>query len=80
MKLGWFSDTYLPAMHGVTTSIRDFGEELTKRGHEIYLYVPSCDREYDKGMKIYSCKSIAFKPYPDMRTGFAIQMKIPKIM
>jgi len=79
MRLGYFTDTYLPTMHGVTTSIRDFGEELTNRGHEIYLYAPSCDREYDKGMKIYSCKSIPFKPYPGFHAGFALQMKIPEI-
>jgi len=79
MKIGYFTDTYLPSIHGVTTSIRDFGEELTKRGHEIYLYAPSCDREYDKGMKVYSCRSVAFKPYPGIRAGFALQMKMPKM-
>jgi len=79
MRLGYFSDTYLPTMHGVTTSIRDFGEELVKRGHKIFLYAPDCDREYDKGMKVYSCKGVDFKPYPGFRSGFALQMKIPEL-
>jgi len=40
MKIGVFSDSYKPYTSGVVTSISTFREELTKLGHEIYIFAP----------------------------------------
>lgn len=79
MKLGWFSDNYLPMQNsGVVVSIARFGKEMTKRGHEIHLYCPTADRETHNGMIIHSCNAMPFKPYPGLRLGYPINMNPPK--
>jgi 1,2-diacylglycerol 3-alpha-glucosyltransferase len=40
MRIGLFSDAYLPEISGVTTTVSWLKEELERLGHEVYLYVP----------------------------------------
>lgn len=40
MKIGIFSESYKPYTSGVVTSIATFKDELTQRGHEIYIFAP----------------------------------------
>lgn len=37
MKIGIFTDTYLPDINGVVTSVEMLNERLTKLGHEVYI-------------------------------------------
>ncbi|MDI9517946.1 MAG: RecX family transcriptional regulator [Bacillota bacterium] len=37
MKIGLFTDTYLPDINGVATSIKTLEDELVKLGHEVYI-------------------------------------------
>ncbi len=41
MKIGLFSDAYLPEISGVTTVVSWLKQELERRGHEVYVYVPA---------------------------------------
>lgn len=41
MRIGIFTDSYLPYTSGVVRSIQTFTEELTKLGHEVYIFAPS---------------------------------------
>src|ERR1700759_5043387 len=41
MKIGFFSDFYLPHADGITYSIESFRIELEKLGHEVYILTPS---------------------------------------
>ena len=34
------TDTYTPQINGVVTSIRLSAEELTRLGHEVYIFAP----------------------------------------
>jgi 1,2-diacylglycerol 3-alpha-glucosyltransferase len=38
MNIAFYSDTYLPAVDGVVTSMLDFKRELEKRGHKVYIF------------------------------------------
>ncbi len=40
MKVALFSESYLPYLNGVSISIRILQEELTRRGHEVWVYAP----------------------------------------
>lgn len=41
MRIGIFTDSYLPYTSGVVRSIQTFNEELTKLGHEVFIFAPS---------------------------------------
>ncbi len=40
MKIAMMTDTYTPQINGVVTSIRLSAEELTRMGHEVYVFAP----------------------------------------
>jgi len=40
VKVALFSESYLPYLNGVSISIRILYEELTRRGHEVWIYAP----------------------------------------
>ncbi len=41
MRIGMFTDYYLPVKTGVSTSVASFRDELEKLGHEVYVFAPS---------------------------------------
>jgi 1,2-diacylglycerol 3-alpha-glucosyltransferase len=46
MKIGIFSDRYLPLSDGICTSIETFRKELEKMGHEVYVFAPKPSWRY----------------------------------
>jgi len=40
MKIAFFTDDYLPYVHGVTTSIQNYRQALEELGHEVYIIAP----------------------------------------
>jgi len=48
MKIAMFSDTYLPQVNGVATSISLFRHELERMGHEVYVVAPVAPPGDDK--------------------------------
>jgi glycosyltransferase involved in cell wall biosynthesis len=41
MKIGLFSDSYLPSLDGISYSIETFRVELERRGHEVLVFAPA---------------------------------------
>ena len=41
MKIGLFSDAYLPEISGVTSVVSWLRRELERNGHEVHIYVPA---------------------------------------
>lgn len=41
MRIGFFTDDYLPTIHGVTRSMEAFRAGLEARGHEVFVIAPS---------------------------------------
>ena len=72
MKIGFFTETFLPQTNGVVTSIESFGTELVKRGHEVHIYCPKTEIKSHNGMIVHSKPSIPFLPYPEFKVGFPI--------
>lgn len=51
MKIGLFSDSYLPSLDGISYSIEAFRVELEKRGHEVYVFAPAPGIRYKEATK-----------------------------
>jgi 1,2-diacylglycerol 3-alpha-glucosyltransferase len=46
MKIGLFSDSYLPSLDGISNSIETFRLELEKRGHQVTVFAPAPGMRY----------------------------------
>jgi 1,2-diacylglycerol 3-alpha-glucosyltransferase len=40
LRIGIFTDTYYPTINGVSASTQYFAEELSRRGHEVFVFCP----------------------------------------
>lgn len=67
MKIAFFTDDYLPHIHGVATSIKTYREALEKLGHEVYIIAPKkpgYDDHDDHIIRMMSIKSYVFEKKP----------------
>src|SRR6266567_8184241 len=46
MRIGFFSDRYLPLTDGIAYSMEDARRELEKLGHEVYIFAPKPGLRY----------------------------------
>lgn len=68
MKIGMFTDTYLPQVNGVVTSIRTTVSKMEKLGHEVFIFAPSA--KGDKKLKesnVYRFHSVPFLWHKEYR-------------
>lgn len=70
MRIGFFTDNYLPATDGVVISIEAFRKNLEKMGHEVYIYAPESPGYKDKSPRVFRFKSQKFIKDPEMRFAF----------
>ena len=72
MKIGFFTDTYLPNVDGVVNSMVSFRGELEKRGHRVFVY-SSGDGSAAKGnrdRRVHYYDSFAFPLYPQYKIAY----------
>lgn len=67
MKIGIFTNNYLPNPYGVTQSIESFRRQFEKLGHEVFIFAP--------GWKGYADKNPHVFRYPSISTN--IKFKFP---
>lgn len=80
MRIGIFTDTYIPNINGVTTSIITLKEELEKKGHTVYIV--TCNNENYKFIhnnKMIKLPAIKTGIY-DYRLGQIYSIKATKII
>ena len=53
MRVGLFTDAYVPEVSGVTMAVRWYREELERRGHKVYVYAPRYERSNDDDDRTY---------------------------
>ncbi|MGC8676370.1 MAG: glycosyltransferase [Candidatus Micrarchaeia archaeon] len=66
MRIAFYSDTYLPAVDGVVTSMLSFKKELERRGHKVFIFTSgtlSSKKKYETS-DVFVHTGIKFKPYP----------------
>ncbi len=66
LNIAFYSDSYLPAVDGVVTSMLDFKRELEKRGHKVYIFASGKMSEKKKyeAKDVFLYTGLKFKPYP----------------
>ena len=70
MRIGFFTDSYLPALHGVEISIESFRKTLESMGHEVYVYAPEAPGYKDKNPNVFRFRSKRVIKNPEMRFAF----------
>jgi glycosyltransferase involved in cell wall biosynthesis len=75
MKIIYFTDTFLPAINGVVTSVKNFSQRLAQRGHLIFIFTTQAkeceDMEFGKGVKVKYFKSTSkLIKYPDFKISY----------
>jgi len=70
MKIGIFTDRYLPQTDGISFSTETFRQELEKLGHEVYVFAPSPSWRYkDASSRIIRFPAIKGLFFADWLTG-----------
>lgn len=76
MKIGIFTDSYLPYTSGVVRSIQTFKEELIKQGHDVYIFAPSyknCSKE-SRVFRFASIPSLTNRDF-SLAVPFSLRLK-----
>ncbi len=68
MKIAMFTDSYLPNIDGVVSSILAFKAGLEKKGHMMYVFAPDAEGQ-QKDPAVFRYKSIKFPPYPQYKAA-----------
>jgi len=75
VKIGIFTDSYLPYTSGVVRSIQTFTAELTALGHEVYIFAPSY-RNCDHESRVFRFASIPSPTNPDFALAVPFSLKL----
>jgi 1,2-diacylglycerol 3-alpha-glucosyltransferase len=71
MKIGMFTDSYLPAHDGVATSVAAVSKQLKKLGHDVYIIAPEYPHTKDPKY-VYRIFSVRIYKEPEIRVGLEI--------
>lgn len=72
MNIGIFTDTYFPQISGVAASIATLDKELTRLGHNVYIFTSTdnmANTAKEKG-KVFRFPSLAARFVPERRLAF----------
>ena len=67
MKIGLFTDTFLPEINGVVTVIQMMERKLTREGHEVHIFAPAYPGRHGNPTRVHRFPSLRFIFYPGMR-------------
>jgi len=69
MRIGYYTETYVPNVDGVVKSILAFRDQLVKSGDEVYIFTCGTQQliQSNKDPYVFYYDSIPFKPYPSYR-------------
>src|SRR6266404_6300358 len=71
MRIGIFSDRYLPQTDGVSYSIETFRVELEKLGHEVFVFAPRPSWRYkERSKRVIRFAAIKGMVWEDLLTSF----------
>lgn len=85
MKIAYFTDTFLPQINGLVSSIITIASALAAKGDEIIIFAPKPARgkrvDWNPfGIKLEFLRSIPSFLYPDLRAAMPVSLKILRIL
>jgi len=80
MKIGLFTDTFLPDTNGVVTVIQMMERELTREGHEVYIFAPAYPGWHKNEPRVHRFPSLRFLFYPGMRMSIPYSRRAFKVI
>lgn len=75
MRIGVFTDSYLPYTSGVVRSIETFKEELTGLGHEVFIFAPEY-RNFSEEKNVFRFISIPSPTNRDFSLALPFSLKL----
>lgn len=81
MNVGIFTDTYLPQLSGVATSIETLRQQLEKQGHHVYIFTstdPKAPERIDEP-NVYRFASIPFVGFKERRVTYRGGLQVLEI-
>src|SRR3989344_6577560 len=75
LKIGFFTDGYLPQPDGVATSVATTAEALRKLGHEVYIVAPKHPNFKDNDPQVFRLRSIRVYKNMEWRGALPIPEK-----
>ncbi|HAF69784.1 MAG: Glycosyl transferase family 1 [Acetothermia bacterium 64_32] len=79
MKIGLFSDTYLPQINGVTTTVHWLREELERLGHEVYVFCPHYGRERPDP-RVIRLPAVTFPFHRESRVALPLPIRARRVL
>src|SRR4030042_2625447 len=76
MKIGYFTDGYLPQNNGVATSVEELHDSLTDRKHEVYVIAPKYPNYKDDNPNVFRLKSFRLYKNPELRLSYMFPDRI----
>ena len=58
MRIGFFTNTYLPATGGIITVLENYEKEMEKRGHDVFIFAAGHRDYQDKDPRVFRFRSI----------------------
>ena len=69
MKIAFFTDSWLPNVDGVVTSMLNYRKELEHRGHDVWIFTTGSRESMllNKDPQVFAYRAVPFPPYPQYR-------------
>lgn len=80
MKIGIFTNNYLPNSYGVTISIESFRKEFEALGHEVYIFAPKWKEYEDSNPNVFRYPSVSTEIKFKFPLAIPYSFKIRKIL
>jgi len=76
LTIGFFTDTYLPEVNGVVTSLQSATKALRRRGHRVIIVAPSNASPVEDDPDVFRFRSTPFPFYPQFRMAFPLPGRV----
>lgn len=76
MKIGLFTDGYLPQINGVATTVDEMKYSLKELNHHVYIIAPKYPKFKDRDSKIFRLKSFRLYKNPELRLSYMFPDKV----
>ncbi len=80
MRIGLFSDTYIPQVNGVATTVHNLAEELERLGHEVYVFCPRVHIRHRDKPNVIRFPAVPFIFQREHRVAFGLPARAWRIL